>query len=145
MLNLLHKLIQKEVQMENLKQLKEAVLKREELKQDAHYKKIDSLIRQCDEVIRAFTNEQKEILKPLVRFTNSGIAISETQRNKISQKYGIELVSDKTKSTNRFAVHNQIGNSENVKYYLSKRKPTKVPTLTASGFAIYHDSDKSIF
>tara|TARA_B100000925_G_scaffold291657_1_gene280610 strand:+ start:3671 stop:4108 length:438 start_codon:yes stop_codon:yes gene_type:complete len=145
MLNLLHKLIQKEVQMENLKQLKEAVLKREELKQDAHYKKIDSLIRQCDEVIRAFTNEQKEILKPLVRFTNNGIAISETQRNKISQKYGIELVSDKTKSTNRFAVHNQIGNSENVKYYLSKRKPTKVPTLTASGFAIYHDSDKSIF
>tara|TARA_R100001510_G_C7553524_1_gene136342 strand:+ start:220 stop:657 length:438 start_codon:yes stop_codon:yes gene_type:complete len=145
MLNLLHKLIQKEVQMENLKQLKEAVLKREELKQDAHYKKIDSLIRQCDEVIRAFTNEQKEILKPLVRFTNSGIAISETQRNKISQKYGIDLVADKTKSTNRFAVHNQIGNSENVKYYLSKRKPTKVPTLTASGFAIYHDSDKSIF
>ena len=145
MLNLLHKLIQKEVQMENLEKLKEAVLKREELKQDAHYKKIDSLIRQCDEVIRAFTNEQKEILKPLVRFTNNGIAISETQRNKISQKYGIELVSDKTKSTNRFAVHNQIGNSENVKYYLSKRKPTKVPTLTASGFAIYHDSDKSIF
>ena len=87
-------------------------------------------------MIRAFTNEQKEILKPLVRFTNNGIAISETQQNKISQKYGIELVADKTKSTNRFAVHNQIGNSENVKYYLSKRKPTKVPTLTARGFAI---------
>ena len=71
--------------------------------------------------------------------------ISENHQNKISQKYGIELVADKTKSTNRFAIHNQIGNSENVKYYLSKRKPTKVPTLTASGFAIYHDSEKSIF
>ena len=60
-------------------------------------------------MIRAFTDEQKEILKPLVRFTNNGIAISETQRNKISQKYGIELsVADKTlKATNRFAVHNQ--------------------------------------
>ena len=131
--------------MDNLEKLKEAVLKKQELTQDAHYKNIESLIRQCDEVIRAFTNEQKEILKPLVRFTNNGIAISETQQNKISQKYGIELVADKTKSTNRFAVHNQIGNSENVKYYLSKRKPTKVPTLTASGFAIYHDSEKSIF
>ena len=131
--------------MDNLEKLKEAVLKKQELKQDAQYKYIESLIRQCDEVIRAFTNEQKEILKPLVRFTNNGIAISETQQNKISQKYGIELVADKTKSTNRFAVHNQIGNSENVKYYLSKRKPTKVPTLTASGFAIYHDSEKSIF
>ena len=131
--------------MENLEKLKEAVLKKQELKQDAHYRKIESKIRQCDEVIRALTDEQKEILKPLVRFTNNGIAISETQRNKISQKYGIELVADKTKATNRFAVHNQIGNSENVKYYLSKRKPTKVPTLTASGFAIYHDSDKSIF
>ena len=131
--------------MDNLEKLKEAVLKKQELKKDAHYKNIESLIRQCDEVIRAFTNEQKEILKPLVRFTNNGIAISETQQNKISQKYGIELVADKTKSTNRFAVHNQIGNSENVKYYLSKRKPTKVPTLTASGFAIYHDSEKSIF
>ena len=106
--------------MENLEILKEAVLRKQELKQDAHFKKIESLIRQCDDVIRAFSNEQKEILKPLVRFTNNGIAISETQRNKISQKYGIELVADKTKSTNRFAVHNQIGNSENVKYYLSK-------------------------
>ena len=131
--------------MENLKQLKDAILLKQELQQDKHFKKISSLINQCDSVIRAFTNEQKEKLKPFLRFTNNGIAISENHRNKISQKYGIELVADKTKSTNRFAVHNQIGNSENVKYYLSKRKPTKVPTLTASGFKIYHDSDKSIF
>ena len=131
--------------MENLEKLKDAILTRQELKQDAHYRKIESLIRQCDKIINSFTDEQKEILKPLVRFTNSGIAISKTQQNKISQRYGIELVADKTKSTNRFAVHNQIGNSENVKYYLSKRKPTKVPTLTASGFAIYHDSEKSIY
>tara|TARA_B100000123_G_C25423906_1_gene294215 strand:- start:69 stop:464 length:396 start_codon:yes stop_codon:yes gene_type:complete len=131
--------------MENLKQLKDAILLKEELQQDKQFKKITSLIAQCNKVISGFTNEQKEILKPFLRFTNNGIAISETQQNKISQRYGIELVADKTKSTNRFAVHNQIGNSENVKYYLSKRKPTKVPTLTASGFAIYHDSDKSIF
>ena len=131
--------------MENLKQLKDAILLKQELQQDKQFKKISSLINQSDSVIRAFTNEQKEKLKPFLKFTNSGIAISENQQNKISQKYGIELVSDKTKSTNRFAVHNQIGNSENVKYYLSKRKPTKVPTLTASGFAIYHDSEKSIF
>ena len=145
MLNLLHKLIQKEVQMENLKQLKDAILLKEELQQDKQFKKITSLIAQCNKVISGFTNEQKEILKPFLKFTNSGIAISETQQRKISQRYGIDLVADKTKSTNRFAVHNQIGNSENVKYYLSKRKPTKVPTLTASGFAIYHDSEKSIF
>ena len=53
--------------MENLEKLKEAVLKKQELKQDAHYRKIESKIRQCDEVIRAFTDEQKEILKPLAR------------------------------------------------------------------------------
>ena len=45
--------------MENLEKLKEAVLKKQELKQDAHYRKIESKIRQCDEVIRAFTDEQK--------------------------------------------------------------------------------------
>ena len=34
--------------MDNLEKLKEAVLKKQELKQDAHYKNIESLIRQCD-------------------------------------------------------------------------------------------------
>lgn len=131
--------------MDNLQKLKDAILLKEELQQDENFKKINSLLAQCNKVISSFTNEQKAILKPFLKFTNNGIAISETQQNKISQKWGIELVADKTKSTNRFAVHNQIGNSENVKYYLSKRKPTKVPTLTASSFAVYHDSEKSIF
>ena len=70
--------------MENLKQLKDAILLKQELQQDKQFKKISSLINQCDSVIRAFTNEQKEKLKPLLNVVKTMYPqkLSEAEPNK---------------------------------------------------------------
>ena len=123
--------------MNNLEKLKVAIETEEEIKRNPEYKKFTQLLNECSKVKSSFAKEQKDILKPFVKYTNSGILIPESHVDKIYQKYGIELSKDNTGN-------NQIGNSENVVFSLGKRTPQKI-TLDARGFKIYHDSEKDLF
>ena len=130
--------------MNNLEKLKVAIETEEEIKRNPEYQKFTQLLNECSKVKSSFAKEQKDILKPFVKYTNSGILIPESHVDKIYQKYGIELSKDNTGKTKRYSVHNQIGNSENVVFSLCKRTPQKI-TLDARGFKIYHDSEKDLF
>ena len=130
--------------MDNLEKLKMAIEIEEDIKRNPEYKKFTQLLNECSKVKSSFAKEQKDILKPFVKYTNAGILIPESHVDKIYQKYGIELSKDNTGKSKRYSVHNQIGNSENVVFSLGKRTPQKI-TLDARGFKIYHDSEKSIY
>ena len=130
--------------MDNLEKLKMAIEIEEDIKRNTEYKKFTQLLNECSKVKSSFAKEQKDILKPFVKYTNAGILIPESHVDKIYQKYGIELSKDNTGKSKRYSVHNQIGNSENIVFSLGKRTPQKI-TLDARGFKIYHDSEKSIY
>lgn len=130
--------------MDNLEKLKMAIEIEEDIKRNPEYKKFTQLLNECSKVKSSFAKEQKDILKPFVKYTNAGILIPESHVDKIYQKYGIELSKDNTGKSKRYSVHNQIGNSENIVFSLGKRTPQKI-TLDARGFKIYHDSEKSIY
>ena len=130
--------------MANLEKLKMAIEIEEDIKRNTEYKKFTQLLNECSKVKSSFAKEQKDILKPFVKYTNAGILIPESHVDKIYQKYGIELSKDNTGKSKRYSVHNQIGNSENIVFSLGKRTPQKI-TLDARGFKIYHDSEKSIY
>lgn len=130
--------------MDNLEKLKMAIEREENIKRNLQYRKFAQDLNECSKIKSSFAKEQKDILKPFVKYTNAGILIPESHVDKIYQKYGIELSKDNTGKSKRYSVHNQIGNSENIVFSLGKRTPQKI-TLDARGFKIYHDSEKSIY
>ena len=78
--------------MNNLEKLKVAIETEEEIKRNPEYQKFTQLLNECSKVKSSFAKEQKDILKPFVKYTNAGILIPESHVNKIYQKYGIEYL-----------------------------------------------------
>ena len=59
--------------MNNLEKLKVAIETEEEIKRNPEYKKFTQLLNECSKVKSSFAKEQKDILKPFVKYTTSGI------------------------------------------------------------------------